>query len=93
MDFFGIGPAEIFLILVIALIIFGPAKLPEIGRSLGKAINSFRKATLDLSSQVTKEMKEVEAEIAEKQEKPSQSEPKRDETALADKPEAGDKAG
>ena len=37
----GIGGMEIFVILVVALIIFGPKKLPEMGRSLGKAIREF----------------------------------------------------
>lgn len=37
-----LGPGELILILVIALVIFGPAKLPEIGKSLGKALNEFK---------------------------------------------------
>lgn len=60
MDFFGIGPMEILLILVIALIIFGPGKLPEIGRTVGKAIYALKKATSDLTAQVTKEMETKE---------------------------------
>jgi sec-independent protein translocase protein TatA len=41
---FGIGPQELLLILVIALIVVGPRKLPEIGRSLGKGLREVRKA-------------------------------------------------
>ena len=41
---FGLGIQEILLILVIALLLFGAARLPEIGRALGKAINEFKKA-------------------------------------------------
>ena len=37
-----LGVSELILILAIALVIFGPSKLPEIGRSLGKAINEFK---------------------------------------------------
>ncbi|WP_028308293.1 twin-arginine translocase TatA/TatE family subunit [Desulfitibacter alkalitolerans] len=37
-----IGPMEIILILIIVLIIFGPGKLPQVGKSLGKAIRDFR---------------------------------------------------
>ena len=37
-----IGPTELILILVIALVIFGPAKLPEIGKAIGSAINEFK---------------------------------------------------
>lgn len=40
-----IGPFELILILRIALIIFGPSKLPQIGKSLGQAITEFRKGT------------------------------------------------
>lgn len=39
---FRLGPMELVLILVIALVIFGPAKLPEIGKAMGKAINEFK---------------------------------------------------
>jgi TatA/E family protein of Tat protein translocase len=45
---FGIGMPELVLILVIALIVLGPSKLPEIARTLGKGMNEFRKATDDL---------------------------------------------
>jgi sec-independent protein translocase protein TatA len=38
----NVGPAEIILVLIVALIVFGPKKLPELGRSLGKGINEFK---------------------------------------------------
>jgi sec-independent protein translocase protein TatA len=41
----GLGMSEVVLILVIALVIFGPRKLPELGKSLGQAMNQFRKAS------------------------------------------------
>lgn len=41
---FGIGMPEFLVIMVIALIVFGPGKLPEIGNSIGKAIRGFKKA-------------------------------------------------
>lgn len=41
------GWQELILVLVIALIIFGPGKLPEVGKSLGKAIGEFKKGTSD----------------------------------------------
>jgi len=56
MDFFGIGPLEILLILLIALIIFGPGKLPEIGRTLGRTMRTLKKASFDLTAQMTKEI-------------------------------------
>ena len=63
MDFFGIGPLEILLILLVALIIFGPGRMTEIGKQLGKAVRAFRQATFDLTSQVTKEYEETKKEL------------------------------
>ncbi len=40
----NIGPWELILVLVIVLVIFGPGKLPKVGESIGKALNSFKKA-------------------------------------------------
>jgi sec-independent protein translocase protein TatA len=47
------GPLELVIILVIALIILGPGKLPDVGASLGKSIREFRKASSDLQESVT----------------------------------------
>lgn len=52
---FNIGPWELILILVIALIVVGPGKLPEVAKSLGKATREFKKAT----SGIKKEFDEV----------------------------------
>lgn len=41
---FGIGVPELLLLLVIGLIVFGPGKLPEIGKALGKSMNEFKQA-------------------------------------------------
>lgn len=46
---FGIQPLHIIVIVVVALIIFGPSRLPEIGRGLGKALNEFRKGTKEMT--------------------------------------------
>lgn len=45
---FGIGMTELLVILVVALIVFGPTKLPELARSLGRAMHEFRRASNDL---------------------------------------------
>lgn len=42
---FGIGPSELIIILVLALIIFGPGKLPEVGKAIGRSIKEFKAAT------------------------------------------------
>lgn len=47
-----LGPVELILILCIALVIFGPSKLPQIGRSLGQAIQEFKKGTADAKKEV-----------------------------------------
>jgi sec-independent protein translocase protein TatA len=55
---FGIGLQELVIILVIALVIFGPTKLPQIGSGLGKAIRDFRKSVSgDDPEDATKEAK------------------------------------
>lgn len=56
MNVFGLGPGELILVLTLALIVFGPKKLPEIGAGLGKAIGQFKKATNDLTQEINKEM-------------------------------------
>jgi len=45
---FGIGMTELLVILAVALIVFGPSRLPELARSLGRAMNEFRRASTDL---------------------------------------------
>ena len=44
---FNIGPGELILVLVIALLVIGPGKLPEVGQALGKSIREFRHAASD----------------------------------------------
>jgi TatA/E family protein of Tat protein translocase len=51
-----IGGPELFLILVIALIVFGPKKLPEIGKSLGRMMVEFKKATAEFQQTVEREI-------------------------------------
>ena len=57
---FGLGIGELLVIFVIALVIFGPKKLPEIGRSVGRAMMEFKKASQEFQDSVREEMKEVE---------------------------------
>ena len=58
--FGSIGMPELIIILVIALIIFGPRKLPELGRSLGRSINEFKKASNELRSTLEDEIRTEE---------------------------------
>ncbi len=63
MDLFGMGAGEILFILILALIFWGPNKLPEIARALGKTVRTFRKAAFDLTSEITKEV-ETERKVS-----------------------------
>jgi TatA/E family protein of Tat protein translocase len=54
--FGSIGGGEVMLILVVALLLFGPRKIPEIGRTLGKTMAEFRKATRDFKLNLEREV-------------------------------------
>lgn len=53
-----IGFPELLLILVIALVIFGPSKLPELGKGLGRGIREFKKATKEITDEVSGAIKD-----------------------------------
>ncbi len=64
MNIFGIGLPEMAVIFTIALLVFGPKKLPEIGRSMGKALRGFQDASRDFESEFTREAKQLEEAVA-----------------------------
>ena len=66
--FSNIGVPGLILILVIALIIFGPKKLPEIGRAVGQTLSEFKKSARELTSDAVEEIEEVKKEVKEQQE-------------------------
>ncbi|MEG4285529.1 TatA/E family twin arginine-targeting protein translocase [Microcoleus sp. A006_D1] len=68
MNIFGIGLPEMAVIFTIALLVFGPKKLPEIGRSFGKALRGFQDASRDFESEFTREAKQLEEAVANKPE-------------------------
>lgn len=58
-----LGGPELFLILVIALIVFGPKKLPEIGKNMGRMIGEFRRASQDFQRTIEDEVAAVNREV------------------------------
>lgn len=55
----SIGFGEILLILVLGLVIFGPKRLPEMGRSIGRSLREFRRATSDLRAEIEADVDET----------------------------------
>ena len=60
-----LGFQELFVIFLIALLVFGPRKLPELGKSLGKGLREFKRATEDLKSSWEDQIREVEEPFKE----------------------------
>lgn len=65
----GIGVPGLILILIIALVIFGPKKLPEIGKAFGQTLREFKKSANDLTSDAKDEIDEAKAIITDKNSK------------------------
>ena len=65
MNIFGIGLPEMGLIMIVALLVFGPKKLPEIGRSMGKALKSFQDASKEFETEFKKEADRLEKSVGE----------------------------
>ena len=63
--FGSIGMPELVIIFVVALVIFGPRKLPELGRSLGKSLSEFKRASNDLRSTLEEEIHIEEEQVTE----------------------------
>lgn len=80
--FGSIGMPELIIILVIALIIFGPRKLPELGKSLGRSLNEFKRASADLQNT-------LEQEIKLEEQKEQQAKTRTDNNTAADTTDAG----
>ena len=64
MNIFGIGLPEMALITIVALLVFGPKKLPEIGRSVAKTLRSFQDASKEFENEFKKEAANIEKSIS-----------------------------
>ena len=62
---FGIGPTELIIILVIALLVLGPKRLPELAAGLGKGLAEFRRATADINAELDDARRSVEEQTRE----------------------------
>lgn len=69
MGFLGIGMGEFLLILVIVLMVFGPGRLPEIARTLGRAVHEFRKYSSALTKDFREEFEKQVKETPDRREK------------------------
>ncbi len=86
---FGIGSTELFIIIIVALIVIGPKKLPDLMRTLGKGMAEFKRVSSDVKETFDKEVKKAEKEIKEEEKKLKETV----ETAVEEKkPEEADKA-
>ena len=84
MNVFGIGLPEMGLIMIVALLVFGPKKLPEIGRSMGKALKGFQDASKEFETEFKKEADRIEKSVAE----PMKATLEKPRAIAADKPKA-----
>jgi sec-independent protein translocase protein TatA len=85
----SLGFGEILIILVLALIIFGPRRLPEMGRTIGRSLRDFRRATSDIRTELESELDEpppvtVEERARRVEERKTRSTPPPEDTAPSD---------
>ncbi|HEY3348814.1 MAG TPA: twin-arginine translocase TatA/TatE family subunit [Thermoanaerobaculia bacterium] len=77
----NLGMPELIMIMVLALLLFGPKKLPEIGKQVGKALGEFKRASNDLKRTIEDEMEKASSAV--KIDDPPKDEPEKPAPALA----------
>jgi TatA/E family protein of Tat protein translocase len=88
----NLGMPELMMILVLALLLFGPKKLPEIGKQVGKALGEFKRASNDLKRTIEDEMEKASEGLNVKLDDPPKAEAPKPEPAKAEGPPAIDPA-
>lgn len=61
--FFDISAGELMIILLVAFLVFGPSKIPEIARKIGKGMNEIRRASDEIKREIAKETRKVEQDL------------------------------
>ncbi len=91
---FGIGLPELLLILVVALVVIGPQKLPDLAKSLGRGLAEFRRATEDLKETIYQDdaAGNVDAAAAARKQQVAKITPEQEPTAVAETAVAAEKA-
>jgi TatA/E family protein of Tat protein translocase len=84
---FGIGPTELIVILVIALLVLGPKRLPELAAGLGKGLAEFRRATADINAELDEARRSVEAPAREAAKAAAQAQGRVSRTSAAKAPD------
>lgn len=87
---FGIGVPELLVILVVALVVLGPKRLPEVAKGLGKALGEFRRATSDLSEEINNAQVMLDEEVRQAERKAREN---KTATAPSVKPETKEPSG
>lgn len=64
MDFMGVGPLELLLIIFIMFLVFGPGKLPEVARGLGRGLRGLRKEWSEFTREMDREVKDTKDAVA-----------------------------
>lgn len=90
---FGIGMPEMIIILIIALIVIGPQKLPELAKSLGKGLAEFKKASEDFQRNVQEESRKSEEKEAAPQQVATAAQPRTETPARENEGATAEKKG
>lgn len=91
MNFFDMGIMEILMIVIVAMIIWGPGKIPQIARTVGRTIAALKKASQELTAQISRELEEEEKKVLKDQKiessRPATGTPQAEETRQSERPE------